>query len=508
MSLLGIDVGTTGCKAAVFSEEGKMLATAYEEYAIESPQAGWAQLDARHVWGLVKSIIRRVTVDAAKDPVCALCVSSMGEATVPVSRNRQILGPSILNFDARGEEYLPALRSVYSDERFYQITGNTPGNHFGLTKMMWTRDHDANVYDAAWKFIPWSGFISFMLGAEPSVDYSLANRCMCFDLAAGRWSREILDKARIDVEKLPTPHPTGTSVGEVSSEIAVDLGLNKGIPITIGCHDQCANAVGCGVIGEGPAMYGMGTYICITPIFTGRPDAKIMIPRGLNTEHHAVPGKMVSFIYNQGGALVKWFRDTFAVVDHRVARAEGRDVYDALMRELPADPTGLMVLPHFMATGSPHFISDSCGIIAGLKTDTSRGTILKGIMEGFTYYFREAIEDLPATGIEITEYRAAGGGCKSDTWLQMSADIMGAPFTRLQCTEAGILGAAIIAGVGCGVFASHDEGVKRMVECAQTFEPNALQHERYGNMFEQYRKIWPAMSEFLKQTAALTKHAQ
>ncbi len=505
MSLLGIDVGTTGCKAAVFSEEGHVLASAYEEYDCQRPKSGWAELDAVEVWAKVKRMISEVVSSSASDPVKALAVSSLGEAMVPVTEDRQILGPSILNFDARGEEYLESLSSVLDNERLYRINGNTLGNHYGLTKLKWIREHQPDLYEQAYKFLLWGSFVSFMLGADPVVDYSLANRTLLLDIDREAWSEEILELAGLDRSKLPDTAPSGTVIGTISERVAGELGLPSNVSIVTGAHDQCATAVGCGVIKEGRAAYGMGTFICITPVFSKRREPAVMIERGLNTEHHAVPGKYVSFIYNQGGSMVKWFRDTFAAVEHQQAEEAGRDVYTDLFVEIPEGPSSIMVLPHFTTTGPPEFISDSCGVVAGLRLETSRGDILKGILEATTFDLKECIESLPPTGIEIADFWAVGGGSKSDAWIQICADIMGRPFIRPRNTEAGALGAAIIAGVGDGVFPSYEAGVEAMVSLERAFEPDPQRQRLYESRFEKYKQLWPFMEDYLRDLASVQR---
>ncbi len=218
---------------------------------------------------------------------------------------------------------------------------------------MWIRDHTPEIYAGAWKFLLWSGFVSFMLGAEPAVDYSLANRTLLFDVDACAWSKEIAGIAGIDLSKLPDPVPAGTRIGTVSGPIAEELGLPKSTAIVAGTHDQCANALGCGVTDAGFGMSGMGTYLTIVPVFTGRKTPEVMMRWGLNTEHHAAPGRFVSFIYNQGGLLLKWYRDTFARADKEAAERSGRDVYADLISEIPAGPSSVFVLPHFTVTGPP-----------------------------------------------------------------------------------------------------------------------------------------------------------
>ncbi len=498
MSLLGIDVGTGGCKAALFSATGDLLALAYEEYDIQRPQPGWAELDVEAVWARIQRTIRQVAAAAGRDPVVALAVSSMGEAFVPVTRDRRVLGPSLLNFDVRGNEYLDEWRRALPDEQLYRINGNTWGGQYALTKLRWIRDHQPELYAATDVFLLWGGFVPFMLGVEPFVDYSLANRTLLFDLDAADWSDELLALAGLERAKLPRPVPTGTVVGEVSRRAAEALGLPPGVIVVAGGHDQCINGVGCGAIAPGQAMYGMGTYICMMPIFDHRPAPAAMIGQGLNTEHHAAAGRFVSFIYNHGGSLLRWFRDTFAAAERAAAQAAGRDIYAALLAEMPAGPSRVMALPHWAPTGPPEFIADSSGVLAGLKLDTSRGEILKGILEGVTFYQRACLETLPAAGIAIADLRAVGGGSRSDLWIQLSADILGRPFLRPRVTEAGVLGAAIVAGVGSGLFPSLAAGVETMVAIERTFEPNPRQQRLYEQRFALYQRLGPLMRAYLR----------
>jgi xylulokinase len=502
MNLLGIDVGTTGCKVALFSLQGEMLASAYCEYDPQSPQPGWAQLDSAAIWEAVKVAIRSVTSASPGAEIGAVSVSSLAEATVPVSADRQILGPSLLNFDTRGEEFLPELAALLPNERLYPISGNTFGNQYAMTKLKWIRTHQPDLYDRTYKFLHWGDFIAFMLGADPVVDYSLANRSLLFDLHTGDWSDFLLETAGLDRSKLPTTAPSGTVVGTVAAHIAADLGLPAGVQIVSGAHDQCANAVGCGVVDAGTSAYGMGTYHCITPVFTTPPDPQVMIARGLNTEHHAIPERYVCFIYNQGGVLVKWFRDTFAALEHRQAEAEGRSVYPALFAEIPSEPSSVLVLPHFAPTGPPRFIADSAGLMAGMHLGTRRGEVLKGIIEGVAFYLKELVDSLPATGIQIENYRVVGGGSRSDVWVQTCADIFGQSFTRPVITEASALGAAIIAGVGSGIFENYAQGVEAMVKFERTFEPDLRQHARYQARYQHYQRLGPLMGDYLREISA------
>ncbi len=475
MSLLGIDIGTTGCKAAAFSvDDGSLLATAYREYPTLRPRRDWAELDSREVLSKIKETVAEVTGHTAGDPITAMCISSMGEAMTPVSTDRKILGNSILMVDMRGAEYIDKLTEDIGQKAFYKINPNILGTNYSLPKLLWLRDNRPDVYNSTWKFLLWGDLVAFMFGCEAVTSHSLANRTLLYDIRKEDWSDELLKWAGIDRDKLPKCVPSGTVAGSVSDNVARELGLPKGVKVVVGGHDQSCNSLGAGIYEAGKAVCGIGTVECITPAYSPMPEPLSMLEAGLNIEHHILPGLYVSFIYNQSGALLRWFRDTFAAADKRLIGKDD-DIYDLLAREMPDEPTHLLVLPHFEMTGTPGLIADSAGVIAGLKIATTRGEIFK------------------AMGIDTSEFVATGGGAKSDAWLQIKADIFGVPFVRPSFTECGVLGAAILAGVSTGVLSSPHEGVSRFVRREQVFEPNGDRHKGYRDLYEKYCELYPSV---------------
>ena len=496
MSLLGIDVGTSGCKAAAFSERGECLATAYREYATLHPRPGWAELDSREVWNCLGDTIAEVSGLVTHDPVRALCVSSMGEAMTPVSRGRQILGPCILSSDTRGVEYVEALARQIPQEAFFRINPNIFGPQYSLPKLLWLRELQPGLFAQAYKFLLWGDLVAFMLGCDPVTSYSHANRTLLFDIRKEDWSEPLLLLTGIERAQLPLPLPSGTVAGTVCERVARELNLPKGVMVVVGGHDQCCSSLGAGVYQAGKAVCGIGTFECITPTYDHLPDAAAMLRHGLNIEHHVLPGLFVSFIYNQGGTLVRWFRDTFARADRKLLPAAA-DIYEALAREMPPEPTRLFTLPYFEITGPPRFIADASGVIVGLKTSTTRGEILKSIMESVTFYFAESLQALSELGVNPSEFVATGGGAKSDQWLQLKADIFGVPFVRPRVTEAGVLGAAMLAGIAAGVFRRPAEAVGQFVKADRVFEPDPSRHRIYQQKLEAYGELFPLLEDFL-----------
>jgi xylulokinase len=496
MSLLGIDVGTSGCKAAAFLESGECLASAYREYATLHPCEGWAELDSREVWNCVRDTIAEVSGRVTQHPVRALCVSSMGEAMTPVSKDRQILGPCILSSDTRGMEYIEALARQIPQEAFFRINPNIFGPQYSLPKLLWRREYQPALYAQAHKFLLWGDLVAFMLGCDPVTSYSHANRTLLFDIRREDWSDPLLLLTGIERAKLPVPMPSGAVAGTVCGRVAGELNLPQEVLVVVGGHDQCCGSLGAGVYEAGKAVCGIGTFECITPTYDHLPDAAAMLRHGLNLEHHVLPGLFVSFIYNQGGTLVRWFRDTFARAERKLLPA-GKDIYDALAREMPSEPTRLFTLPYFEITGPPGFIADASGVIVGLKTSTTRGEILKSIMESVTFYFAESLQALKELGVNPSEFVATGGGAKSDQWLQLKADIFGVPFVRPRVTEASVLGAALLAGIAAGVFHHPAEGVGQFVKPDKVFEPDPVRHRIYQQKLEAYRELFPLLKGFL-----------
>ena len=487
MSLLGIDLGTTGCKAGVFGLNGGCIAQAYREYDMLHPQSGWSELDSSAVWEKTKEVIAEVAAKTAHDPVTALSVSAFGEAFVPVSKERKLLDNSILCVDDRGAEYVDRIAEKFGREELYKINPNLLGPNYSMPKLLWLRENRPEIFHQADYFLLWSDCVAFLLGCEPVTNNSHANRTLLFDLEKNDWSDELLDWSGIPREKLGRVVAGGTIIGTVSNRMAETLGLPFNVQVIAGGHDQCCNALGCGGVSAGRAVYGMGSFDCITPVYKKPSDVSGMLHKNLNIEHHVLPDLFVSFLYNQSGLLVKWFRDTFAA---------GVTSYDELNSEMPAAPANLLVLPHFDTP--PHHSPETAGVIVGLRTDTKRGEILKAIIEGATFYFVEGVQSLRALGIDTAAFIASGGGAKSDHGLQIRADIFGIPIVRPRITEAGLLGAAMLAGISTGVFRNAAEAASLFVREDRMFEPDMNRHRFYQERHVLYQQLYPVLKPVLK----------
>ncbi|HBE01482.1 MAG: hypothetical protein A2096_13435 [Spirochaetes bacterium GWF1_41_5] len=497
MSLLGIDIGTSGSKVMAVSADGRVYTFQYLMHETRHSDAGHMEIDSSRLWNNVQELILRAAAATKHDPVQALCVSSFGEACVPVTKDRKILADIILGTDCRGRSEIDDFLNKIPAEDFYRICPNIPGIQYTLPKILWIKKNNPELYRAADFFLLIGDFIGFMLGAEPYASTSLACRTLLFDLDAGNWSDRLLTLAGLPRGKFGRILSAGKCAGEVTPVLAEKLKLPGRIKILAGGHDQCLNALGSGAINAGSAVCGIGTYECITPVFSAVREKKDMFRQNLNIGCHVVPELFVSFIYNQAGSLVKWFRDTFAQKEKNEIPQD--EIFSALSGEMPEGPSGLLVLPCFEPAGAPLYVSDAKGAITGLTTSTRRGDILKAIMESSTFYFYEALEKLSALDIKTENFTVTGGGSKSDSWLKIHADIFGMPFIRPEISEASVLGAALLAGTGLKIWASLKEASVLFCRTDRIFFPDREQHIKYQELFQKYKKLFPLLYQFLRK---------
>lgn len=488
MSLMGIDIGTSGCKTAIYSEDGRTLASSYRAYRPIMAEPGRIEFDSRLVLDFILTTIREAVSIAAADPVRALSVGSFSEAVVPLSEKGEILGNSIAGSDNRNADSIGVFESMKNMD-FYKINPNILSFTYTYPKLAWYRDYAPELYRSTHMFLNWSDYLVYYLTGIAKSTNSHANRTLLYDIDKENWSEELLEIGGINPRVLPDIVHGGLVLGTVKRNIAENLGLSKSVYVVSGGHDQCLNALGSGAIKGGQSATGIGTFECTTLVFDSIHDKTFMFKNNLNIEHHVVPGKYVSLIYNQAGSLLQWFLKVFAK-ELILNSDEESEVLSILTKEAPKVPTDLLFLPLLEPTGAPYFLKSSGGSFHGIKADSSRGDLYRALLEGETMYFGETIGKLADQGLPLKVLTASGGGSLSDLWLQIKADILGKEIRRSSHPDSGTLGAAILAGYSTGVYAHLDQALEIFEQDQISFSPNKEHYRFYSNQIRKFQDLF------------------
>lgn len=497
MSTMGVDIGTSGCKAVVFDAVGQQLAQAYREYPLLSPQPGWAELNSKQVIDSCLEVMSEAAGAFIQDPVTALTVSSQGEAFTPVGSNGQHLHNAMVSSDLRAEGIIDAFVDSFGLQRLYEITGHTPHPLFTLFKLLWLRDNRPDVWENTYKFLCFEDLLMHHLGMEPAIGYPSAGRTMLFDIRAETWSDDILAAIGLSPARLAIPRPSGQVVGTIPPDMCHQLNLAAGAIVAAGGHDQVCGALGAGVTQRGLGMYAQGTVECICmassePLFDDH-----LCTSNLNSYHHAMPGLYATLAYNlSGGNLLQWFRDEWSRQEVAEAKQSGRNVYELILEQIAPQPTDLLVLPYWVASGTPYFDTRTGGAILNLRLGTTRGDVLRALIEGVAMEMRLNLDILERSGLQINAFRGIGGGSRSRRMLQVKADVLGRPITPVAEAEAGCLGAAMLA-MAAREGADLAELSAQWIATGEPVEPDPEAAAYYTKRFDLYKQLRPTLKTLI-----------
>lgn len=488
MSLMGIDIGSSGCKAAVYSLEGTLLASSRRTYTPSIPMSGRMELDCNLVMDAILETIRESLSLASGDPVTALSVGSFSEAVVPVSPKGEVLGNSIIGSDNRHRSSMKPLEEM-PDIDFYRINRNILSFSYTYPKLAWYRDEAEELNSGVWKYLNWSDFLVYYLTGNAGTTFSHANRTLLFDMVSEKWSDELLMRVGIDKSLLADPVPGGIPMGKIKTGLAGNLGFSEDVTVVSGGHDQCLNAVGAGAFRAGQSVTGIGTFECTTMVFDSMPDPDLMLSLNLSTEHHVIPGKFVTLIYNQAGSLLSWFLKVFAR-DLLEQGVDEKAILDLLSEEAESGPTGLVFIPTIEPTGAPYFLPGMSGTFHGIHSATTRGDLYKAVLEGESMYFLDTFERLEDNNLGLKEIIATGGGSRSKLWMQLKADLTGKPVKRTGFIDAGTAGAALLAGSATGFYSNIEEAAGAFAQEPLVHLPDAANRQCYAGQIQRFKKMF------------------
>jgi xylulokinase len=493
--LVGLDVGTTGARTIVIDEHGRIRGVGSAEYPFAAPRPGWAEQDPEDWWrGSSHSVHQALHAAEARDgDVAAVGLSGQMHSLVLLDRSGRVLRPAILWNDQRTAEECAEITRRVGAERLIALTCNPALPGFTAPKILWVRRHEAPTYSRAAAVLLPKDYVRYRLSGTRATEVSDASGTGLLDVGRRGWSHEILTALEVPAEWLPVCAESPEVTARVSTEGEAATGLRAGTPLVGGGGDQAAGAVGTGIAQVGPVSVTIGTSgVVFAALESPATDPEVRT----HTFCHAVPGRwhVMGVMLSAGGAL-RWLRDT-------IAPGESYDRLTAEAAEVPAGAQGLVFLPYLSGERTPHPDPHARGAFVGLSLVHRRGHLVRAVMEGVTFGLRDSFEILRAMGVRMTQVRASGGGARSALWRQILADILDTEVVTMTVTEGAAYGAALLAGVGAGVFPTVEAACEQTITVATRNQPNRETRELYDSRYDAYRRLYPALRptfDFLAQ---------
>lgn len=494
--LLGLDVGTSGCKAVVFDKKGEIHGYGFSEYPIICDEPGKAEQDASYVFNKLIEVTASAISKSGARHIQAVSVSVQGDAVVLVDKTYKPLHNTLLGMDYRNTEECDFLEQQIGSREAFMRTGMRIHPINALAKVLWYKNHVPKLFEKTHKAMTYSDFVMTHLGAEPCIDLTMASRTMAMRLSDKEWDSEILRICGIEQDIFSKVKLSGEPCGKLAKHIAQQWGLDNQPLLVVGGHDQTCGAIGAGMIDEGIGVDSSGTAEVLSSAFKSPRLDDAMLNAYYPCYYHAVKGLYFTFALNHtGGIVLQWFRDNIGKAKVLEAAAQERSFYNYIEQNIKNVPSQVMALPHFNGSGTPVCDMHSKGAFVGLTLSTKIEDIFKGLLDGLTYELKINIETMQNAGINLNEIRAVGGGAKSKLWLQIKADILNKPIVTLKCKEAGCLGAAVLAAVGSGVYDSIPVAVQEMVDIEDRYFPDKESVKRYEDKYQVYKLLYNSLIE-------------
>ncbi len=487
-------MGTGGTRALLIDQSGAVIASAIHDHEpFASPKSGWAEQDPHNWWKACQGAVRKLLRESGVPGSEIACIGLSGQmhGAVLLDRNHEVLRPALIWCDQRTAAECRYLNDTIGPQRIVELTSNPALTNFTLTKLLWVRTNEPSIWRRFQSFLLPKDYIRLCLTGVRAIDVADASGTLLLDVAHRRWSDAMLDAVGLSPDCLPALYESQDVVGQVTGSAANCTGLKAGTPVVAGAGDQAAGATGMGIVRPGDVSATIGT----SGVVFAASDAPVTDPLGrLHTFCHAIPGRWhVMGVTQAAGLSLRWFRDNFGVSPQGGLQSEPYDQLSSEAAQVPPGAGGVLWAPYLMGERTPHLDPDARAALVGLAADHTRANVVRAILEGVAFSLKDSLTIFKELGIPVRAIRVGGGGARSPVWRQIQADVYGQGVETVQAEEGAAYGAALLAGVGVGVWPSVDAACDAVVRVAKRTTPNQdavrVMLETYGH----YRRLYPAL---------------
>ena len=508
-TLLGIDLGTSGVKAALFAaDDGRLIADALVDYPLYHPHPGWAEQDPSDWWQATITAIRSCLTKGAAGGVQAADIRGIGlsgqmHGVVLLDEQQQVVRPCIIWADQRSDAQSRWMTERVGASKLIEYVSNPALTGFTAPKLLWVRDNEPEVFARARTLLLPKDYIRFRLTGVKAMEISDAAGTCLLDVKNGVWSQEVVRAIELDPALLPDVVPADAVAGTISEEVAGLTGLRAGTPVAGGGADNACGAVGNGVVVPGLALVSVGTSgVVLAHANSPQVDLSGPVPR-VHTFNHAVPNAWYLMGVTQGAGLsLHWVRDNLGMPERALENWTGQDAYELLSQEAagaPAGSDGLIFLPYLQGERTPHLDPYARGGWIGLTARHDRHHLIRSVYEGVAFSLRDCFTILKEQGLQIEQMRATGGGAKSTLWRQIIADVLNTELVVTNASEGPAFGAALLAGVASGVYSTVQEACEQTVRVIERTAPNPATQQAYNQAYETYTALYPALKPIISK---------
>lgn len=485
----------------VIAEEGRALGSgSCEHAAFASPRPGWAEQDPADWWQACGLAVRQALRESGVHPsgIGGIGFSGQMHGAVLLDEGGEVIRPAPIWCDQRSDAQARNLAATVGSDRIIQLTANPPLTNFTLTKLLWIREREPREWARARHWLLPKDYIRYRLTGEYATDVADASGTLLLDVAARSWSEEMLRRTEMDRRLLPALHESPAICGKLSPLGAEATGLAAGTPVVAGAGDQAAGAVSLGIVRPGAVSVTIGT----SGVVFAATDRPALDPRGrVHSFCHAVPGRWhVMGVTQAAGLSLRWFRDRFGA-----GAEDGRGAYERLTAEAataPAGAEGLFWLPYLMGERTPHCDPEARAALVGLVASHTRAHILRAILEGVAFSLKDSFAIFEEMRLPIGHVRLGGGGARSALWRQIQADVYSRVVELAETEEGAAYGAAILAGVGAGNWATVEEACEAAVQVKERVAPDPAAAALLAGSYLRYRRLYPALRRALAPVEA------
>ncbi|MDY3917514.1 MAG: xylulokinase [Candidatus Limivivens sp.] len=488
--LLGIDIGTSACKVALFERDGKVRAQSNQGYPLYYPAPGWAEQNPEEWWQAICLGIRDVLAQAEADPseIQGIGIDGQSWSAIPVDKEGRCLANTPIWMDTRARDICERVKAEVGAERIFAVAGNDFLPSYSTPKMIWFRENRPEIFEKTDKFLQSNSFIGYKLTGVMSQEMSQGYGLHFFNNETCAYDAELAEDLGLSVDLVPELYACHQVIGTVTREAAEATGLKQGTPVVAGGLDAACGTLGAGVCRKGQTQeqggQAGGMSICL--------DAAVAHPK-LILSPHVVPGLwLLQGGTVGGGGVLKWFRQ-------ELGDGMSFDELTRLAEAVPAGSEGVTFLPYMAGERSPIWDPDAKGVFYGLGFDKTRGHMIRAALEGVAYSLEHNLRTAREAGVEVGELIAMGGASNSVLWTQIKADVTGKVIKVPTSDTATTLGACILAGVGTGVYQSFEEAVEETIVITREQKPDPGKHEQYQKSMELYLELYDKLKDTFKK---------